>query len=369
MKDKLDDLKIGLALSGGGVRASAFHMGVLARLGEEDLLKKVNMTSTVSGGSLLLGLVYTANNNRWPNKEQLEKVVYPFVRNKHIKKNLQVRVIVSQFSRFWISMKNGKAKHVSLALKNVWGIKSQLNDIEAYPRWNICATTYQSGKSWRFIPNNRMGDYILNYVEKPDISLSDALCCSAGVPYLLGTLKLKTNRFSWYKYDENGNKVSCIQNTKKIHLWDGGVHDNLGIEPLVKFDNGCKYRPEFDYLIVSDASAPLDPTKRKGFSFKRLLDITTDQVRAIRSRVLYDHFEQSGTGTYLRIGDNEEQHTLTKAEIKFCEDYGTTLMKMKKEDFDLLIKHGWEVANSSLLKMNSNFFKDIPFRKSYNKNK
>ncbi|MFK7844898.1 MAG: patatin-like phospholipase family protein [Rhodothermales bacterium] len=45
--------KLGLALSGGGFRASLFHIGVLARLAEEDLLRHVHVLSCVSGGSIV----------------------------------------------------------------------------------------------------------------------------------------------------------------------------------------------------------------------------------------------------------------------------------------------------------------------------
>ncbi len=45
--------KIGLALSGGGFRASLFHIGVLARLAELDLLRRVEILSCVSGGSIV----------------------------------------------------------------------------------------------------------------------------------------------------------------------------------------------------------------------------------------------------------------------------------------------------------------------------
>jgi Patatin-like phospholipase len=45
--------KIGLALSGGGFRASLFHIGVLARLAELDLLRHVEILSCVSGGSII----------------------------------------------------------------------------------------------------------------------------------------------------------------------------------------------------------------------------------------------------------------------------------------------------------------------------
>ena len=42
----------GLSLSGGGFRATAFHLGVLKRLRELRLLEEVDLLSTVSGGSI-----------------------------------------------------------------------------------------------------------------------------------------------------------------------------------------------------------------------------------------------------------------------------------------------------------------------------
>jgi predicted acylesterase/phospholipase RssA len=45
--------KTGLALSGGGFRASLFHIGVLARLAELDVLRSVEVLSCVSGGSVI----------------------------------------------------------------------------------------------------------------------------------------------------------------------------------------------------------------------------------------------------------------------------------------------------------------------------
>ncbi len=46
-------VKLGLALSGGGFRATLFHLGVLARLAELDLLRHLEVISAVSGGSVL----------------------------------------------------------------------------------------------------------------------------------------------------------------------------------------------------------------------------------------------------------------------------------------------------------------------------
>src|SRR5947207_13666465 len=45
--------KIGLALSGGGSRAIAFHLGCLRALDDLDLLSRVDVLSTISGGSVI----------------------------------------------------------------------------------------------------------------------------------------------------------------------------------------------------------------------------------------------------------------------------------------------------------------------------
>ena len=72
------DKNIGLSLSGGGVRAMAFHAGVLRYLAENGLLESVKHVSSVSGGSLLVGLLLRLNKYKWPTSvlyPSLEKVV------------------------------------------------------------------------------------------------------------------------------------------------------------------------------------------------------------------------------------------------------------------------------------------------------
>ncbi len=48
--------KLALALSGGGSRAIAFHLGCLRALHDLKLLEQVNTITAVSGGSVLAGL-------------------------------------------------------------------------------------------------------------------------------------------------------------------------------------------------------------------------------------------------------------------------------------------------------------------------
>ncbi|MFG3008653.1 patatin-like phospholipase family protein [Streptomyces calvus] len=47
---------LGLALSGGGSRAVAFHLGCLRALNDRDLLDRIRVVSGISGGSLLAAL-------------------------------------------------------------------------------------------------------------------------------------------------------------------------------------------------------------------------------------------------------------------------------------------------------------------------
>jgi NTE family protein len=48
---------IGLCLSGGGYRAAVFHLGSLVRLNEAGLLPRLRTVSSVSGGSIVAGLL------------------------------------------------------------------------------------------------------------------------------------------------------------------------------------------------------------------------------------------------------------------------------------------------------------------------
>ena len=53
---------VALCLSGGGFRATLFHLGALRRLNEFGLLSRFDAISSVSGGSILNGVLAT----RWP---------------------------------------------------------------------------------------------------------------------------------------------------------------------------------------------------------------------------------------------------------------------------------------------------------------
>ena len=67
----VEDLKFGLALSGGGSRAIAFHLGCLRVLNEYGILDRLSMISMVSGGSVI-GALYAYSDDSF---EEFEKKI------------------------------------------------------------------------------------------------------------------------------------------------------------------------------------------------------------------------------------------------------------------------------------------------------
>jgi len=96
--------KLGLALAGGGFRASLFHIGVLRRLAELDMLRYVETLSTVSGGSIVGALYILLLKRELDKKARLDQSDYIRIVEdlenrmcKAIKKNLRVRLFINPF--------------------------------------------------------------------------------------------------------------------------------------------------------------------------------------------------------------------------------------------------------------------------------
>lgn len=84
------DMKIGLALSGGGMRAAIFHLGVLKWLAEQGLLKRIHHISSVSGASIAVGLIFANNDNQWPSDVTFLSKVLPAMKRDIITKIFNV---------------------------------------------------------------------------------------------------------------------------------------------------------------------------------------------------------------------------------------------------------------------------------------
>jgi len=257
-------------------------------------------------------------------------------------------------------------------MESLWGINSKLRDLPNTPLWSINGTTGETGKRFR-IKGTTMGDYDLGYAECGNLKIASAMAMSAAFPGLIGPLRLKTTGYSWMKrecWDSNDPPNEVTLPFQHLCLYDGGVYDNLGLEPL--FDVGRQEIKEHqvEMIIVSDASSPLTKGKIPGplnwRRFKHLSDIITEQIRFLRIRAFFNFIQHHhSSGMYLQIGNDAKckivefsqnigKHSRSKdllncdwmmlQDTERASSYPTDLRKMNKDDFDLISRNGYETA-------------------------
>lgn len=360
---KKEQVRIGLALSGGGMRAAIYHLGVMKYLAEQEMMGNVEHISTVSGASICMGLMYACNSNRWPNDKQFLERVLPAVKTCITQKDIQWHALFRLFLQpyYWDKKVNLLAK----VMEQRWSVKGCLQDIAYSPMWTINTTAYESGKDFRF-SSARMGERDSSYVMRPAFALSHAVAASAGFPVLIGPYKLKTDQYVWT--DRTGT-ITVRPRDRVLHLWDGGVYDNMGLDPVFTTKRDGGLRTDINYLIVSNASGNIEHKTRK-YSFsienlKRLLDINMDQVESLRSQEVIDFFRRYHNGVYLKIGTQvkdivkhcalprEEKDSwiacsMKEADVQRVADYKTTLERVSPSDFDAIAQHGYETARATM---------------------
>ncbi len=355
---------IGLALSGGGYRALVFHLGVLARLAHGNLLEEVSFISTVSGGSLATALIYASNDYQWPSSRVYIERVVPQIRQFLPKHNLvrDIRSLLYRDPPAWLRQGGNK---LAALLSSSWGIQASMQAIVDHPRWIINATCHETTRNWRFM-RRRMGDHEFGYVMNPEVPLAKAVAASAAHLFI-GPVTIDTSQFQWVQYERGSNKDTyrIVPGYKKLSLWDGALYDNLGAEALMK--PGSHLRQGVDFLIVSDASTPMK-LPRFWLSYhnvRHVYDITANQVRSLRARIVMDFLVNRPTGgRYFKLGrdagyildkarktsDIETLHsqTLPDDAIGRVRNFKTEDTCMTTEKFDLIFRHGYEIADLTL---------------------
>ncbi|MGC4037193.1 MAG: patatin-like phospholipase family protein [Chitinophagaceae bacterium] len=308
--------KVGLALSGGGFRASLFHIGVLAALAEKDELRNIEVLSCVSGGSIIGAYYYIKLKKLLESTEDvklgrndyiklIQETEKDFLRD--IQKNLRVRIFSNLFSN--IKMLFGKnysrthrlgelyEKHL---FKKLWNEKNIYMDdlfiqpkgtdesfdiaIDNWKRLNkvpqlvLNATSVNTGHNWQFTaswmgepPGNIQADIDVKprlrrmyYKEAPDpykkFRLGYAVGASSCVPVMFHPMPM----FGLYPEVD-------------LQLVDGGLHDNQGIAALIE--------QECHNMIISDASGQL-PTKNISTDNEAAIFYRTDNLLQERLREL-----------------------------------------------------------------------------------
>jgi NTE family protein len=292
---------LGLALSGGGFRATLFHVGSLLRINESGLLARIDEVTSVSGGSIIaahLGVNWSQlrfnDNGVAANFEAI--VVNPI--REFCGRTIDVGTILGGILN---PIRHPSELLIGKYRKRLFGDRT-LRDLPAKgegPRFTIYATSLQTGASVRFT-RDYVGEYHLGKIVESGISIARAVAASSAFPPPLCPVKLKLDPSGW-----KPSRISDLHGDPELSrtMWlaDGGVYDNLGLERLTQV---C------DRILVSDAGAPfhLDRNIRsERFSqlarTKRALDIISDQVRSLRARDLIRRFANNEMkGAYWAIG-------------------------------------------------------------------
>lgn len=298
---------VGLALSGGGFRATLFHIGSLIRLNQLGFLKRLTEITSVSGGSIIsayLGYKWKklSFNGKGIATNFYDEIVNP-LRNL-CKHTLDVGSIVGGILS---PFHHPSSILISKYKKYLFG-EATLQDLPSDgegPRFTIYATSLQTGVSVRF-SKPYIGEYHLGRIESPTTDLSKVVAASSAFPPVLCPVKFEFNPIDWKAWDEVQNSITNQNIKSKMYLADGGVYDNLGLERI--WDR-------YSTVLVSDAGAPfsfLDGTFKIRFSqiFRtlRVLSITVEQTRALRKRkLIQDFIDKRLNGTYwgiaTKIGD------------------------------------------------------------------
>lgn len=298
----------GLALSGGGFRASLFGLGSLWRLNELGWLKSLRRVTSVSGGSLTAGVLAA----RWRELDfddagrarNFSDIVVERLRQ-FCSTTLDWKAILCGLIPFASAAGVARSAYERRLLRLSDGQVTKLEDLPPAgtgPDFIFYATCMQTGSSFRF-SRDGLYDWKLGRLSRVDITLGTALAASAAFPPLLSPLRLRTDPAKWIGQENIPDLADATRIRKRLLLSDGGIYDNMGIEALWR---------SMHCVLVSDAGAPFDyvdrPLANWVSQLGRVRDILIEQTRALRKRMLVGELaEKRYAGAYwgihTRIGE------------------------------------------------------------------
>lgn len=297
--------RIALALSGGGFRASIFHLGLLRRLAEFGWLPDVDVISTVSGGSIVGAFAV----QRWNaflqaggDARAFESTISaPFLERIQTRNFLMDWLLTSwQWPFRKLGSKAFTRTQAAAELFDEMFFEGRPCDsLPSRPLLIMNATNLQSMRAWRFTAAG-MGDSRVGHAKWASNSLRLSVCvgASAAFPPVFPPARIRRNDFSFAQpiYGE-----APLPAYPLIPLTDGGVYDNSGLEAVikpVKIPGYDELIEPAEFLIVSDGGAPanyvFDASGIPAFADAALLyrvdAIARQQVSALRTRSLMTEF-------------------------------------------------------------------------------
>lgn len=362
--------KKGLALSGGGFRATLYAVGSLVRLNEEGLLAELDTITAVSGGAIAAGYLML----KW------DQLKFEPIEGKPgcVRASNFHQIIVEPLveicsgtitSKRWIAL--GVINPWSSAVREVrkkyesrlFG-EIRLKDIpdsRYVPEFIFYGTNLDTGVSVR-IGKGFIRDYQIGMATNHNITLADAVSISSAFPPFLSPVYLDGSNWEWQDDKYQKLPIADVKRLRnKLALCDGGLYDNMGLEMLWKHGEDRQYGTVFCCDAGAPFSAPWDSVLRVfdnwGGKFHRMSDIMINQQRALRKRMLVRNFiEKVYDGAYWSIDNKivasgECRSLISNDRLKEYENLkllGTQLQGFDGNDNHKLVNLGYLHTDASL---------------------
>lgn len=252
--------RLGLALSGGGYRAAAYHIGTLRALHFLGILDKVDVISSASGGSISAAYYLLHKDDFHQFKRSLNKRLQTGVLHLSIANAvLFVAAVVAVGFLFgwgwtWLALPvfwffNFQVLPFSrwIALQYDWNFfhGKTLSDLPDSPTVAINACDVREGCEFRFSKHRVWGAPYRDWEKNQDFftsqgfPLSKAVMASSCVPVIFNPIHIP-------------RRYRRIKGVQEPLLIDGGVYDNQGVHNLMERGNRYLFTK---YCIVSNAGA------------------------------------------------------------------------------------------------------------------
>ncbi len=340
--------KIGLALSGGGFRATLFHIGIVRYLKESGLLPQVTDIASVSGGSILAAHL-TLNWDRYNGSDgEFDEAVGEIVRFVQLDvRNYVVRRLPLQFpSRILARLARRSSRRFTpnAILERCYETRlfgdRCLYELPVAPRLHILATSVSNGGLSVF---NRDGLYLQQRSAEGTVPFDFVAGRMARISRVVGASSAFPGFFPPVEFTAADLGVRDGEFPAE-YFTDGGVYDNLGIRAFTWLE---QLGVTFDEVIVSDAGKPFQILSDNALGFigqsMRASDILWDRVWQLER----ENFGKKPGFMFLPITETVESdqdptlHPVIQSEVHTIR---TDLDRFSDEEINGLAQHGYEVA-------------------------
>lgn len=337
---------IALCLSGGGYRAMLFHTGSIWRLYQMGLLPELDRVSSVSGGSIVAGLLALKWSRLVTSDVESDDAFMEMIANP-IRALASTTIDIPAVLLGFLLPGSISNRIAGFYRKHLFK-NATLQDFPDHPRFVINSANLQSGALWRFM-KPYMRDWKVGEVKSPAIQIAKAVAASSAFPPILSPTILKLKQSDFEKNDDD--MLISDRYRKRIILTDAGVYDNLGLETANRFKT----------VLVSNAGGEFvhqeNPAANWMQQAYRVLQIIDNQVRSLRKCTLIGEYKsREREGTYWSIASEMENTRLE--DTLLCPLSGTSqlaaistrLKKLDDQTQKRLINWGYASCDAAIRK-------------------